>query len=84
MSYAEFARRLNVERTTVYNIVRSKSIDVERLIRISQILEYDFLSRVYLGKEDCSDNCIDIKLDSNSLRHMSEGSILTLRISIEE
>ena len=37
MSFAEFARQLNVERTTVYNIFRSKSIDIERLIRISVI-----------------------------------------------
>ena len=39
MSFAEFARQLNVERTTVYNIFRSKSIDIERLIRISVILD---------------------------------------------
>lgn len=55
MSYAEFARQLCVERTTVYNIVRSKSIDIERLIRISNILGYDFLRNVYLsGREDGS------------------------------
>lgn len=50
MSYAEFARRLNVERTTVYNIVRTKSIDVERLIKISDILDYDFLRIEYLDE----------------------------------
>lgn len=50
LSYAEFARRLNVERTTVYNIVRTKSIDVERLIKISDILDYDFLRIEYLDE----------------------------------
>lgn len=47
MSYAEFARRLCVERTTVYSIVRSKSIDIDRLIRIGEILDYDFIRNVY-------------------------------------
>ena len=48
MSYAEFARRINCARTSLYNIFNSKSIDVERLIQISQVLEYDFIHEVYL------------------------------------
>ena len=49
MSYAEFARRINCARTSLYNIFNSKSIDVERLIQISQVLEYDFIHEVYLN-----------------------------------
>ena len=60
LSYAEFARRLNVERTTVYNIVRSKSIDIDRLIRISDILDYDFLRVVYLKEAPTAGIRIDI------------------------
>lgn len=48
MTYAQFARLLCVERTTIYNIIRSKSIDTERLIRIGKILDFDFLRNVYL------------------------------------
>ncbi len=48
LSYAHFARLLNVDRTTVYSILRSKSIDIERLIKISQLLNYDFIRLVYL------------------------------------
>ncbi|MDY2917625.1 MAG: helix-turn-helix domain-containing protein [Muribaculaceae bacterium] len=51
MTYARFARLLCIERTTVYNIIRSKSIDTERLIRIGQILGYDFLRNVYLAED---------------------------------
>ncbi len=60
LSYAEFARRLNVERTTVYNIIRSKSIDIDRLIRISDILGYDFLRAVYLKETPPLQTYIDI------------------------
>lgn len=48
LSHAEFARRINVERTTVYNILRNKSIDIERLLLISEVLEYNFIENVYL------------------------------------
>ena len=50
MSYTEFARRINCARTSLYNIFNSKSIDVERLILISQVLEYDFIHEVYLNR----------------------------------
>lgn len=47
MSYAQFARSINCSRTTLYSIFNSKSIDVERLITISKILDYDFFYEVY-------------------------------------
>lgn len=49
MTCAEFARRLNVERTTVYGIFENETIDVYRLIRISEILGYDFFKDLNLG-----------------------------------
>jgi|GEM_PF-5612780 len=51
MSYAEFARLINVDRTTVYNIVRSKSIDIDRLLLISKVLNYNFIEEVYLERQ---------------------------------
>lgn len=48
MSYAEVARQLYVDRTTIYSIIQSKSIDIERLIALGKILEYDFIREVYL------------------------------------
>lgn len=50
MTYAEFARHLCIDRTTVYGILRAKSIDTERLVKIGKILHYDFLSNVYLSR----------------------------------
>jgi plasmid maintenance system antidote protein VapI len=39
-----FATQLNFERTNIYNIFRRKSIDTALLLRISQILQFDFFS----------------------------------------
>ena len=47
LSYAEFARLIHCERATVYHLFKCKSIDVERLLLISEILEYDFIHELY-------------------------------------
>jgi hypothetical protein len=46
MSVAQFARQINCERTNVYTIFRRRTIDVELLVRISYILEHNFLDDV--------------------------------------
>lgn len=51
MSIAEFAEKIYCDRTTVYDLFKRSSIDIERLIRISKVLEYNFLVKVYLERE---------------------------------
>lgn len=75
MSYAEFARRLHIERTTVYSIVRSKSIDIERLIRISQILDYDFISLVY---QDSTQSKCHITIPVKAVQELLAGRPITV------
>ncbi|MGM9872515.1 MAG: transcriptional regulator [Muribaculaceae bacterium] len=75
MSYAEFARRLHIERTTVYSIVRSKSIDIERLIRISQILDYDFISLVY---QDSTQSQCHITIPVKAVQELLAGRPITV------
>ena len=52
LSIAEFAERINRTRPTVYDIFNRKSIDTDLLIKISEVLGYNFLQEVYL--EDIS------------------------------
>lgn len=52
LTYAEFARMIHCSRTSLYYIFSSKSIDVERLLLISKVLNYDFIGEVYLKKEN--------------------------------
>ena len=51
ITITEFALKINRERTTVYDIFRRKSIDIELLIEISKALEYDFIGEIYLLKK---------------------------------
>lgn len=48
MSAADFARQIHHARSTVYDIFRRKSIDIDLLLRISEVLEYNFIEKVYL------------------------------------
>lgn len=47
ISYAEFARQIHCARTSLYHIFNSKNIDVERLLLISDVLDFDFIGEVY-------------------------------------
>lgn len=44
LSVSDFAIAINRTRATVYDIFERKSIDVELLLSISDILQFDFLS----------------------------------------
>lgn len=46
-SYAEFARAINCSRSSLYNIFNSRDISVLRLMRISEVLDYDFIEHIY-------------------------------------
>lgn len=50
MSYAEFARLINRARTSLYHIFEAKTIDIDLLILIGNVLNYDFISNVYMHK----------------------------------
>ena len=54
MSYAEFARLVHCGRTNIYRLFNSKSIDIERLLLISDILDYDFIHEVYFAQAPSS------------------------------
>jgi len=52
LTIKEFADSINCERTTVYHIFKQKSIDIEKLIKISKVLNYDFISEIYQKHND--------------------------------
>lgn len=64
LSIAEFASRINRTRPTAYDIFSRKSIDVDLLLCISEVLDYNFLKEVYLENEEQgqSDNPVPQKL----------------------
>ena len=81
LTYAQFARLLCCDRTTVYHLVRSKSIDTDRLIRISRILNHDFLRHYYSNNHDATQ--ISIDLPSNKLIQLNSHKITSITIEIK-
>lgn len=80
MSYARLARLINCDRTTVYSIVRSKSIDTDRLIRISEALDYDFIS-IYTDNT-ASAKRMRLNIDRKDLCRLSQMGIEEISIEI--
>ena len=52
LTVSQFARMLELQRTRVYTIFESRTIDINLLCKISDVLHYDFLSEVYIKKRD--------------------------------
>ena len=67
MSVAEMAKRLNVQRQTVYDMLKRTNIDVERLKDISDVLHKDFLSTVASQNAQELDWCEITILDNKIL-----------------
>ena len=71
MTIKEFSKKINCDRTTVYDIFKRKSIDVERLVKISEVLNFDFVNEIYLQQPtkvvEPSKVLIAIEIDKNEL-----------------
>lgn len=52
MSVTEFAARICCNRKNVYDIFRRKSIQMDQIIRISEVLNYDFVRQCYYDEAD--------------------------------
>ncbi|MDL2296364.1 helix-turn-helix domain-containing protein [Bacteroidales bacterium OttesenSCG-928-B11] len=82
LSIQQFAYLINCDRTTVYDIFKRKSIDTERLIRISQILDFDFINEIYLKHINLSSRkksvfvAIEVEKESLSKLELPENFII--------
>ena len=76
LTVKEFADRINCERTTAYHIFRQKSIDIEKLMEISEALNYNFITEVYLKQNDkitqpAKTVFIAVEVGSDFLQHLT-------------
>lgn len=77
LSVSDLAYALHYERTNIYKIFKRNSIDVDLLMRISKVLDYDFLRKVYVRddreKEECSPRySITIVADKEDIEEIRE------------
>ena len=85
LTVAELARRLHCERTNVYTIFRRRSIDVELLARLSNILDHNFLDeavRLY-GLSPTPSVNLTLRLDHLSAEKISRLSALLAELQTE-
>ena len=54
LTVSQFARMLEINRTSIYKIFESKTIDTDLLCKISDVLHYDFLLEFYIKKREAS------------------------------
>lgn len=54
LSISDFAAAIHKTRTTVYDIFNRKSIDIDLLVLISDILHFDFISHLRHASDDSS------------------------------
>ena len=82
ITVSEFARRIHCERTNVYKIFNRRSIDVELLVKISEILNHNFLADVmkYHGFETKTVNKLSLNITFDDI---SEEDVAVLAKTIE-
>jgi plasmid maintenance system antidote protein VapI len=71
ITIAEFARRIDRERTTVYDIFERKTIDIDLLINISNALDYDFIHEVYFPKNLNPKMLLAIEVDRSEIEKLN-------------
>ena len=71
MTITDFAVKINRERTTARDILKRKSIDIELLMKISKILDYDFITNVYYEKQTSQTLFISIKTEEEILKNLN-------------
>ena len=79
LSVSDFAHALHYERTNIYKIFKRSSIDVDLLLRISEVLAYDFLREVYLADEP---RRYSITIEAVSYTHLSSSIVSSNNLSI--
>lgn len=70
LSVSQFASLISRSRTTIYDIFNRKSIDIDLLLTISEVLDYDFLTEIYVPqrKDPAPKKCyLAIEVDPSAI-----------------
>ena len=82
MSYTHFAKLIHVSRPALYGILSGKTIDIDRLILISEMLDYDFIGNVYYAEVPPECSVVEVTVDANML--INNGVTLKLKVVSDE
>lgn len=81
LTVSQFASKINRTRTTVYDIFSRKSIDIDLLLCISEVLNFNFLEEIYLKEESSEEYenkmgthfIINMEVDEQQLHKFAES-----------
>ena len=71
MTKSDFGKKINHERSSVYDILKRKSIDTDLLVEISKVLDYDFIRKLYYDEETSPTVYIAIKTSKEEINKMN-------------
>jgi len=78
MTKAEFAEKIDLQRTTVYYLFERQSIDIELLEKITTALNYDFMYEVYKYQKQKEATpspaptvFVAVEVEAKSLKHIA-------------
>jgi len=73
ISISQFAKAIRCSRANVYNIFSAKSIDTDRLILISNVLDYDFLGEYFFKDISTTNSQIVLNIElQNGKYHVKQ------------
>lgn len=72
LTVTEFAKRINKSRENIYHVFNRKSIDTDLLLKISEILEYDFFTLYISDSHDKK----EIEVLKNEIQLLKEINVL--------
>ena len=89
MTKQVFAQMIGCNRTTLYAIFKSKSIDTEVLVKISRVLKYNFLLEYFEEKKIFGKHILFIETDNTNMEKIindlsSNKLIATIKAWIDE
>lgn len=82
MTVAEFARRINKSRENAYDIFKRKSLDIDLLNTISQILEYDFVLRAQSAVKNKAASRNDFAFEASAPYGKTDHDMVIMREEI--
>ena len=68
----DFAKAIHCNRNNVYSIFRRKSIDIELLLLISKVLQYDFINEIYCKHSEDEKYLVLIETDKQQLEQITK------------
>lgn len=77
MRTADFAEAIHCSRPNVHSIFQRKSIDIQQLITISEVLEYDFL-KLYYEENPPHKYMLLVELDKIKLNEMENDKSIKI------